>query len=109
MQWKKTTSPAFSAGDTAFWINAAFSGTSERKNFASSKRSDVNAAACEPQAHYVVPPGSLFVMGDNRNNANDSRYWGAVSVDAVIGRTMGIWMSKPPGDDGGLSRFGAIE
>jgi len=41
---------------------------------------------CEPQAHYVVPAGSIFVMGDNRNNANDSRVYGAVSLDAVTGR-----------------------
>ena len=42
--------------------------------------------ACEQQAHYVVPARSIFVMGDNRNNANDSRVYGAVSLDAVTGR-----------------------
>ena len=67
------------------------------------------AAPCERQAHFVVPPDSLFVMGDNRNNANDSRYWGAVSVDAVIGRVIGIWLSSPPGADRDWGRFGAIE
>ncbi len=67
------------------------------------------AAACEQQAHFVVPADSLFVMGDNRSNANDSRYWGAVSVDAVIGRVIGIWLSAPPGGSIAWDRFGALE
>ncbi len=68
-----------------------------------------DAKACEPQLHYVVPAGGLFVMGDNRNNAVDSRVWGAVSTDAVIGRVMGIWFNEPPGGEPGWNRAGAIE
>lgn len=71
-----------------------------------------NAAACEPQAHYVVPAKTIFVMGDNRNNANDSRYWGAVPLDAVIGRVTGVWLNVPPGGSWGdiqWGRMGAIE
>lgn len=49
-----------------------------------------NADACAPQLHFDVPPGGLFVMGDNRNNANDSRYWGVVPVGSVIGRVVGV-------------------
>ncbi len=70
---------------------------------------NADAKACEPQLHYVVPAGGLFVMGDNRNNANDSRYWGVVSVDAVIGRVMGVWLNNPPGGDRAWGRLGAIE
>jgi signal peptidase I len=33
-----------------------------------------------------VPPGSFFMMGDNRDNSNDSRLWGVVARKAVIGR-----------------------
>lgn len=41
----------------------------------------------------VVPPASYFVMGDNRNNSEDSRYWGFVSRDLVIGRAMFVYWS----------------
>jgi signal peptidase I len=35
---------------------------------------------------YLVPPDSLFVMGDNRNNSSDSRAWGMVPISYVIGK-----------------------
>jgi|SRR5579872_2685321 len=34
----------------------------------------------------VLPPGRLFVMGDNRNDSNDSRYWGTLERTRVIGK-----------------------
>lgn len=48
------------------------------------------AARCDVQLHYVVPPASLFVMGDNRAASNDSRNWGALPIENVTGRAIGI-------------------
>jgi signal peptidase I len=40
---------------------------------------------------WQVPPGSLFVMGDNRNNSSDSRQWGMVPVESIIGRAEAVY------------------
>jgi signal peptidase I len=41
----------------------------------------------------VVPPGYFFAMGDNRNNSADSRYWGLVPRENIIGKPAIIFWS----------------
>jgi signal peptidase I len=41
----------------------------------------------------VVPPGKYFAMGDNRENSEDSRFWGFVDRDAIMGRPVFIYWS----------------
>jgi signal peptidase I len=46
---------------------------------------------------WVIPNGHYFMMGDNRDNSSDSRVWGTVPNENVVGKAVAVWMHKEPG------------
>jgi signal peptidase I len=60
----------------------------------------VEQPKAEDFSEVTVPPQQLFVMGDNRNNSNDSRYWGYLPMKNLIGHA--VWRFFP------LDKWGSL-
>jgi signal peptidase I len=77
--------PAFIPGTTEF-------------PFANQCRYSIEGVVCK------VPQGHYFMLGDNRDNSLDSRYWGFVPEANIVGKAFFVWMNF-----GNLSRIGSFE
>ncbi len=54
---------------------------------------DSNCTYTETTMRCTVPAGNYFMMGDNRDDSHDSRYWGFVPDNLIVGKAFGIWFN----------------
>ncbi|CCH55426.1 signal peptidase I [Fibrisoma limi BUZ 3] len=59
----------------------------------------------KPITSYTFKQDYYFMMGDNRHNSLDSRFWGFVPADHIVGKAVFVWMSIDPNPDGFFNKI----
>ena len=78
--------------DKIIYVN----GNAVEENYAAHSDSGIKPGGIEPRDNfgpYIVPRDKYFVMGDNRDQSYDSRYWGYVDADLIKGKALIIYWS----------------
>ena len=55
-----------------------------------------------------MPPGQIYVVGDDRDNSKDSRAFGTVPVENVKGKALFVWWSSSPEGEYRWNRLGQV-
>jgi len=91
---------------TGYGSGSMMTGAIEKQEMLPGKSHDILIIPGRPtlDVDRIIPEGHYLVFGDNRDNSKDSRYWGLVPDENLIGRAFMIWMNWDGGVD--FSRLG---